>query len=1592
MLLTDILNSQSVSDADKFIRAQTSTTARLADLHLMLTHLTTVEPAQVQPNFLTFVLNQCVTESLREDADKTQGIKTALCLSDIFNGQTTLSTDSLIVPDGLFDVFAQALFVPMHPEQYIKFFLHLEWFWLADKLPHAVYKTLMINMLPHLQIHTFTSDDIILILRGLRQLEPAFFSDHPIGIDFCTQIQMYLREQGRTLDKKTLTDIITGMTHLKPKKTSTKALETPLQPFVAPTPVSERAQAGHKKLQELNLWPAAGFFPEHDTSFLMWRILTSEQYNLTCQNPGNETIKQEAIARVKAISGTQHREYVISYLLRLLSADCNPAYFDQLFFLFECGHDFLLHEPDSSAALFYAISRHSLPLFQFFVERLHLKIIHPEEIIIHPFLTIARLLAADKKHEPFYDYIDKNYWALSNETALITAIRYQDQAIFDPISNFKVNVPDVFGVTPLMHALQNTTPQARHYIDKLLTKLSSKDLLTTDNEGANALAYAIRYGHFDDYLNFLSKISLLSCDFSLDFAGLPNDDSVLLYALRHGRYDMAERLLQQGASLELLDNQGLSMVHHCLTNPALANALQWMISKNPALVADEERTREGDTALLYAAKHDCFWAIDLLCHAGADAHATNDQGMTLGHYLVLHNQPILLEACLSRYHLNIMAQNNASETLLDLAIHCRENIQMVRVCMTYLRQKHTPFNLKNKVNFFDVLAFLATLPEEGNGFIDEHGQGLLHLALLYGEQRPVILDTLINTLRLSVNQINAHQQTPLCVLIHHQLTDKAINFIETYAPKRTRLDRMNSSLLHLACEANNTTLVEKYIKASTKWILHARLGDGKTPLDFAFGHHNQTMIDLLWTHMENAMKDDAFKKFKANQQHQRIQYALEHGYQDPEVMLALPVTPEITHAEASDMRHQAEVESQRVLAAPEALSAVLMPQLDISVALPKKSIVYLPIEEIYATISVTKNIPTLRDIKKLLRPSEDEHNAYLEEIAPYTMSMLECAFNTHHYAVINQVLRFPCVDKEMTMDEDIAKRLLAIALGSGRGPIVRLALRLKALREIAHEHDNQALYTAIINNQHEVVQALLQVDAVKNSAHCAGNRALIAACRTGHLETIALLLSNPMVSELVPEGDALTIAIDTQHFDLVCQLLSLPMVRSSVTLAHVLQAMTQKNTDAFMIFVSLEHLKGELINNLPSLVASITEQVCDHILSLLVHHIPEAAQYLPASTASDDTIEPIDVQGLMEPVWLLVPTPYTVVYLLYPVLEHLDDIYDASMSGRLYELKSHLDTYVFPPDFALELYEILYLAVVYRQSHVVDYLLSNPTLASYTLERVNQLTARAIVNQDATMLRTLIKHDVIRHQLTSNYNYPLRCAARYDAVAMAKILLEVPEVKENAAVLNNKALRNAAERGSIEMVQLLCSINAVVRNISVFNNAPFRRAYGNGHHAVCMHLLQYPMVFQHVTQTKYQPILQSFVTQRLASLPDELALRLNHRIYALIACFGLRCTHIDLKAELWHLLQQPSIKKRAHLSITSTYVPNELLHLAKKHGHVAMEAYLMTLPQVQHTLRKTSASSTAAISGQLPCERFFSANRSTIQQTPASEHPPTQRP
>jgi len=141
---------------------------------------------------------------------------------------------------------------------------------------------------------------------------------------------------------------------------------------------------------------------------------------------------------------------------------------------------------------------------------------------------------------------------------------------------------------------------------------------------SNQLDTAARLGHME-----MVRLLLKRTFFGDEKARNEKINSALFEAVRAGKVDAMVLLVDRGADVTYVSEEGITAVH-CAAENGLCSALDILI-KNGADV--NVRSDEGITPLHLAAKHDQLFALELLIDNEAYINAIDDEGRTALHHV-----------------------------------------------------------------------------------------------------------------------------------------------------------------------------------------------------------------------------------------------------------------------------------------------------------------------------------------------------------------------------------------------------------------------------------------------------------------------------------------------------------------------------------------------------------------------------------------------------------------------------------------------------------------------------------------------------------------------------------------------------------------------------------------------------------------------------------------------------------------------------------------------------------------------------------------------------------------------------------------------
>lgn len=182
------------------------------------------------------------------------------------------------------------------------------------------------------------------------------------------------------------------------------------------------------------------------------------------------------------------------------------------------------------------------------------------------------------------------------------------------------------GMTPLMLAAENGKADAVSFLIS-----QGADALKKDNYGRTAISFAASGG------------SEKAIDALLAVPGMKEhlDDqdnrgrTALHEAFLKYHNDTGIALLKKGARADIFDNDGLTALHQAIVTSYMGDYLQGFRDALGDKADWNQKTRDGDTPLILAARHNQAGAVEKLLELGADPAVTGRNGVAALHQALL---------------------------------------------------------------------------------------------------------------------------------------------------------------------------------------------------------------------------------------------------------------------------------------------------------------------------------------------------------------------------------------------------------------------------------------------------------------------------------------------------------------------------------------------------------------------------------------------------------------------------------------------------------------------------------------------------------------------------------------------------------------------------------------------------------------------------------------------------------------------------------------------------------------------------------------------------------------------------------------------
>ncbi|MDP3706365.1 MAG: ankyrin repeat domain-containing protein [Legionellaceae bacterium] len=392
-----------------------------------------------------------------------------------------------------------------------------------------------------------------------------------------------------------------------------------------------------------------------------------------------------------------------------------------------------------------------------------------------------------------------------------------------------------------------------------------------DSSGDSFVHWAIEH----QFSQFVPLLLTRIAPTILDPIGL----NLVLYALLHNQHELAVSLVDNyKLDIRATSARGFNALHYCILSKN-TQSFKWLLDEHCFDVNACGPT--GDTPLVMALQSGASDIVSYLLFDSTnkdrlDVQAVNTSGFPVYNYLVEYNQHEAISLLLKQNRLDL----GMTYAMLDLALLMSEgdsHYNVVTVCIQHIRQyvkknKNGVFpSWKDSVQYPAILRFFCvdSLNLFGPWIEDCHAP--LHLACLT-ESRDLIED-LVVSYTLDVEQQNGRFQRPMYLMIKHRTFDDSLWFYNTFKAKITHLDGLGSSLLQVACELENIEWVRWCVKNKQLSSLKPRL-DGRCALDLAIGQESHEIVSCLWGALSDSQQRDYIKKAAEKD----VDYLMFHGY------------------------------------------------------------------------------------------------------------------------------------------------------------------------------------------------------------------------------------------------------------------------------------------------------------------------------------------------------------------------------------------------------------------------------------------------------------------------------------------------------------------------------------------------------------------------------------------------------------------------------------------------------------------------------------------------------------------------------------------
>ncbi|XP_067653209.1 ankyrin-3-like [Haliotis asinina] len=394
--------------------------------------------------------------------------------------------------------------------------------------------------------------------------------------------------------------------------------------------------------------------------------------------------------------------------------------------------------------------------------------------------------------------------------------------------------------------------------------------LAVNQKSRNSLHLSCIGGHVDTVKYVLNQTSV-----DINSKDCEEMTPVLLAAY-HGKRELFDILVQEGADLSVIDEDGDSILHWACRGGNL-KIVTYILMQN--IVEINGKGNEERTPVMLAAYHGKTEAFDILVKKGADLSVIDEDGDNILHsacrggnlkivtYILMQNivdinskgdeemTPVMIAACLAKNEaFDILVKKEADLSVIDgdgdNILHLATRGGHVKIVNYILMQNIVDINAKNNDGVTPVMIaarcakreVFDNLVRKGadlSGF-ENDGKNILHLAC---EGKDV--EIVKRILRLHIVDINCrfNEMTPLLLAVKYQSRNVFQLLLKSGADP-SLVNRDGDNALHLACMRGDEEIVKHVLKLHTLNI-NCRGSKGRTPLLLAAEYNSYNVFELL---------------------------------------------------------------------------------------------------------------------------------------------------------------------------------------------------------------------------------------------------------------------------------------------------------------------------------------------------------------------------------------------------------------------------------------------------------------------------------------------------------------------------------------------------------------------------------------------------------------------------------------------------------------------------------------------------------------------------------------------------------------------------